>query len=60
MILLNTMKAALRVLEAVTYSEVPELSDVEALRRLTPFGDTIPLDELARKVVTDEINRRAE
>src|SRR5579871_4097470 len=56
---LHEMQLALRVLNAITNHRDPEPADVEELHRLAPSEQGISIDELACRVVTKALQRRA-
>jgi hypothetical protein len=54
------MKAALRVLSAITEKCNPDPSDVEELRRWAPLLADIPPDALAYDVIMQVMKQRAD
>ena len=54
------MKAALRVLSAITEKRNPDPSDVEELRHWAPLLADIPPDALACDVIMQVMKRRAD
>jgi hypothetical protein len=52
------VRVALRVLLSLSlYYQVPSQEDIAALRASAPASDQRPLDELARDVILDEMDR---
>jgi hypothetical protein len=51
------METALRVLKAILEKRDPAPADVDELRRRAPQSFNAPLDELARDVVQQAVNR---
>jgi hypothetical protein len=49
------MKTALRVLTALTEHQNPDSSDIAELRQFAPQGADLPVDELARKLIQEEL-----
>jgi len=55
---LAVMRMALRVLSAMTDGRPPHTGDVAALRRLAPSDRALPVDELAYRVIQQELRSR--
>ena len=56
---INSLKAALRVLTAITECDEPSAADVETLRVLAPDYWLRPTDEIACEVIRRSLNKRA-
>jgi hypothetical protein len=55
---LAAIDVALRVLTAVMEHGQPAASDVQELRRLTPAEDYLSVDDMARRVIFENVKRR--
>jgi len=52
------MRTALRVLTAISERRHPDPADADELRRIASVDTDVPLDEVAREVITAAIQSR--